>query len=264
MNISYIINYRTSDDYRYRNLITTLNWTSKLSNLKTILVEQDTYPRLIRSELPGNCNYIFAYNPGLFNRSWGFNIGCRNANSNIICLADGDILINKSNLVNSFKLCYHRYDAVNPYGKILDLTQQETQTLNGAGLNKLHWSGLLSTTGKVRPGTSFCGGVVVFRKNIYEQIGGFDERFQGWGGEDDAMTIKLNLLVKNTYQSSSYAFHLWHKSDSNNITSQESYKKNLELLCEYKKYKKSTMLKMCEKLGSKMGDRLKYLTNRSI
>ncbi|MCA9194412.1 MAG: hypothetical protein KDB03_21730 [Planctomycetales bacterium] len=69
-------------------------------------------------------------------------------------------------------------------------------------------------TGRERSGefVCFCGGLFMMRRNVYADLGGSDERFIGWGGEDDAMTIKLRRLVASPRTlTQSSAFHLWHE-----------------------------------------------------
>lgn len=58
----------------------------------------------------------------------------------------------------------------------------------------------------VQTGTS---AAFVLTRAIFEAVGGFDERFVGWGGEDNAFrrTVKRRFGVRRY---PSLAFHLWH------------------------------------------------------
>lgn len=52
-------------------------------------------------------------------------------------------------------------------------------------------------------------GVVAIPSRAFWLAGGFDERFKGWGGEDDAMRAQLDTLWAPA-ERSGIAFHLWH------------------------------------------------------
>lgn len=52
-------------------------------------------------------------------------------------------------------------------------------------------------------------GVVVFPRAAFEAMDGFDERFKGWGGEDDAQRAALEALYRAPTRVG-IAYHLWH------------------------------------------------------
>lgn len=52
-------------------------------------------------------------------------------------------------------------------------------------------------------------GVVAMPREAFELAGGFDERFKGWGGEDDAMRAVFETLWR-TPERIGIAYHLWH------------------------------------------------------
>ncbi len=52
-------------------------------------------------------------------------------------------------------------------------------------------------------------GVVVLPREAFERVGGFDQRFKGWGGEDDAMRAALEALWSPPTRYG-IALHLWH------------------------------------------------------
>ena len=75
---SYIITYRATDDpTRRANLEAVLAWLRLQTLAEVIVVEQDAAPTLgDLGAFPG-LRSLFAYNPGPFNKSWGFNVGVR-------------------------------------------------------------------------------------------------------------------------------------------------------------------------------------------
>lgn len=55
----------------------------------------------------------------------------------------------------------------------------------------------------------WCGGAVV-RRDDFERVGGYDERFDGWGGPDIAFGLTMNALVGPVRRIEGSALHLWH------------------------------------------------------
>jgi GT2 family glycosyltransferase len=58
---------------------------------------------------------------------------------------------------------------------------------------------------------NFPGGSLGVRREVYHAIGGMDESFEGWGGEDNEFLDRLNTT--NVFQGGFLpAVHLWHAS----------------------------------------------------
>lgn len=256
MNASYIITHRGKVGSRFNNLIFVLDWLSDL-NINIVLVEQDNRPYLADLNLsyPG-VDYVFAYNDGLFNRSWGFNIGFKYARGNVVAFSDSDIFMNLEELKNAFQECEQRYDAVNPYAQIVDMTESDTKDL-------LENPGLIDrckiyNDGPKRGYTVFCGGLVLFKRKAFETLGGFDERFVGWGGEDDALSFVLAELVQNRCEMPYTAYHLWHERTTYDGEQQPNILENRRLVKEYPTLTRSELLLQCESFLKSMGDPDKY------
>lgn len=51
---------------------------------------------------------------------------------------------------------------------------------------------------------------IVIPRRAYDVLGGFDERFKGWGGEDAALLRALDVLWGKHKSINAAIYHLWH------------------------------------------------------
>jgi GT2 family glycosyltransferase len=64
---------------------------------------------------------------------------------------------------------------------------------------------------------NFAGGSCAVRRDVYEAIGGHDEDFVGWGGEDVEFLDRLE--TRNVFRGAWMpAIHLWHPPAPSKIT----------------------------------------------
>ena len=261
MKASYIITFRDDDTHhRLENLAAVLDWLSGFQDLDVIVVEQDAVSALGEVKLPPNTNAVFAENGGAFNKSWGFNVGYRHAVSNVLAFGDADMIMNGEALAACFHACGGRHDAVNPYDRLIDLSPEESKIIMN-GHYDLEVTRRIEELNRVREGqfTCFCGGIFVIRRAVFEALGGFDERFLGWGGEDDAMTHKLVSLVRNLKtMENQEAFHLWHERDPRAMVGHAHYQDNLRLISEYRSLGRAELLQLCQGQAESMGNIAKY------
>ena len=78
------------------------------------------------------------------------------------------------------------------------------------------------------------GGCVIVHRDAWEQVGGYDERFRGWGGEDRAFAMALETLVHPGFRYPAPIYHLWHPTPVNERFGQPDWKYNQELLERYR------------------------------
>lgn len=70
------------------------------------------------------------------------------------------------------------------------------------------------------------GAINIVLRKYFEKVGGFDERFKGWGGEDDAFMIAMCTLCGSfSRPKGTKIWHLYHPKEP--LT---NYVNNLELL----------------------------------
>lgn len=79
------------------------------------------------------------------------------------------------------------------------------------------------------PITRQTGLINCFSKETYEQVGGFDEEFVGWGAEDDAFVFKIRRVTgkRELRCKGGAVLHLWHKkANDRSYLEGLQYKKN--------------------------------------
>jgi len=236
---SYLIPFKSQSAERLENLASLLKWLNSSSVLiEIILIEQDQLPQLEVFAAEHGVNYCFDQCNSAFNKSRAFNVGAKASQTEVLILGDADMILDHDCLEKCIEVCATQAEAVNPYQHLVELTQEQAKffidsgDLPGCDLPKGEHS--LSERQQSGEQLCFCGGVYLMRRKRYLEIGGMDERFQGWGGEDDAMSLKLQLHdVSQLIKQGGVAYHLWHTRSSARYQHSD-YQNNVSLLQDYK------------------------------
>ena len=113
-DVSYLITYRDSGPDRRANLGYLLKALSTLPGLEIILVEQNQEQQFQETHLPENCRYLFVFNPGHFNKSWGLNLAAGLTTTPVLIMADADVLLQQDSITQIIEQFKQGADAVNP------------------------------------------------------------------------------------------------------------------------------------------------------
>lgn len=169
----------------------------------------------------------------LFNISEARNNAYRKSCGDVLLFADTDTYIPIGQIAMGIYALGVGAPWVIPYGaqRYYNLTRQQTQAI-------LRQPDPLSLFEPVDPEnwdhkiTSWSGAVMVTR-DAYEAVGGFDEGFIGWGNEDNAFQIAMDIVVGQLQRTDGYAIHLWHPRGAADF-SQPFWPQNKERLDRYK------------------------------
>ncbi len=232
-SIACIITFRSSDDRARRdNLLAVLGWLARWPELPVVLVEQDDKPSL-RAELPHpNLHYRFVCNPGPFNKSWGLNVGARLTAAPWLLFHDADIILSHA-LNHAMSARNDGHHAISPFSTMLDLDPAESTHVRDGAFDWLPDRADQNRSdreakGEVMP---LAGASVLLSRSAYLAVGGWDERFVGWGGEDDAMSDLLRRAKVPTVELNTRpALHLYHSRGLSTTGNQPKYRNNIELL----------------------------------
>lgn len=183
---------------RLRNLLACLqalrDQSVPRSFYQVAVVETDDVPRWRDTLLPRTDHYLFAYKPGDFNKSWAVNAGVVNTpgRAEIICILDADALADRDFIARNVAR-FHHPGAMGhlSYRDMWCLDESATSwaieerlSRGAAALDPDHLRAFV-----LRRPPGCC---VWVRTSAFHRIGGMDERFEGWGGEDNDFAYRMD------------------------------------------------------------------------
>ncbi len=174
--------------------------------LEVIVVEHDPDDEL-RERLPESVRYFHVPRRlgEPFNKCLAMNHGARSAQSPVLAFLDGDCLIPHGQLADIVeKLGLDSgWQAVRPIRFLFLLGETDTRNLIDG--EEVETVVEVSEIQQNNPGLFTC-----VTRDVYWEIGGHDERFEGWGGEDNEF---LERLATRSLYPGGYAptIHLWHE-----------------------------------------------------
>ena len=206
--ISYVIGHRGQD--KVPNLQTVIQSIAGQHNdaVECIVVEQSSHSQA-SEQLPDWVNYhhLQVDESALYNRSLSFNYGVEQARGKYLVLHDNDLLVPACYTDEHLKYFDQGYELVNLKRFIFGLNQADSHRI--CTNRKLQNSYIPDYVMQNAKG----GGSLVISRQAYERIGGFDNRFEGWGAEDNELWQRAQIL--NIYPFSNLPLiHLWHKPQS--------------------------------------------------
>jgi hypothetical protein len=214
--ITVIIPFFDKDSYRRRNLAAVVdNFMFNYPDFEIIIAEQLSDSTYIKSVLipihPLLKHVQIKVGSDRFNKSYVINQTIRNyATYDIIMMSDADCIIPKiENSVFITELIKH--SVYFPFSRVNFLNEAHTRRyIKGNPLiQSAHKQDLFINR--------YTGLINVFNKTTFDVVGGFDEEFEGWGGEDDAFVDKCNRLVSPIKRCTGDVelLHLYHPKTNN-------------------------------------------------
>lgn len=200
---------------------------------EVIVVEQSWVPEF-QQLCPPDVVYIHSKttSPTMpFNRSWALNVGAVAARGKYLVLHDADMVVPADFASAIAKQLGSGLDALRLARFIFYLDQEASQRI---------WTSLQFTgVGEVSRVIANNPTPVAVVRDKYLQIGGHDESFFGWGGEDNEFMSRLRTLALG--EGAIFPiFHLWHPEAPN-----RSGDRNAGLLAKRLAYSPS---QRCQKL----------------
>ena len=111
-----------------------------------------------------------------------------------------------------------------PFSTVARLTRSQTATVLGGAPGAATFP-----TDAAGGRRAIGGGLVVVRREVYQVLGGWDERFEGWGAEDTWLGRELTRIAGAPAVDDAVLHHLWHPRDPHRRET-DSYARNRQLL----------------------------------
>ncbi|MFE3038585.1 glycosyltransferase family 2 protein [Kitasatospora indigofera] len=206
---------RGGSGHRLRNLLACLaalrDQVAVPGGYTVTVVEADEKPRW-REEIEELADeYLFVSHPGAFNKAWVVNAGVVNSavKAETVCVFDADLLPDQGFVARSLdRFREPGVGAFLPYRDMLYLDEDSsahavrTRCLDREpALDPATLRGFWMR----RP----VGGCVWLTREVFDRIGGMDERYENWGGEDVDLVLRLQSATA-LYTYDDFMVHLHH------------------------------------------------------
>jgi len=210
---------RGANAHRLRNLLACLlslrDQSAPRQSYRVVVVESDETSRHRETIEPFADEYLFAEKAGSFNKSWAVNVGVVNAAgaAQVVCVLDADVLADREFIARNAAR-FRRPGAMGhlSYRNMWCLDEAATgaaieERLTGHAPH-VPVEHLRAFVLRRPPGCC-----VWSRLSAYHRIGGMDERFEGWGGEDNDFLYRMH--TNSAFDShDDPLLHMYHPSSA--------------------------------------------------
>ena len=207
-DVSFIVGHRGEE--RLPHLLSTLASLLGQTGCDTeIVVVEQAEASVLEGRLPAGIRRIHQAPPraGMpYSRSWAFNRGVREAQGRFVVLHDNDVLAPAAYAAEVVRLGQAGYEAMRLQRFVFYLDQASTARMGEPGAAGSLLGG--------DPGLEFVrqnceGHTIAVDRDAYLRLGGHDEGFLGWGGEDNEFYDRCRLLRFHPWGYLPFV-HLWH------------------------------------------------------
>lgn len=147
------------------------------------------------------------HDDGPFNRSAAINQAVRSRHLwDVAVIADSDTWVDAEALRAAVSTAHETGRLCSALTAVIELDERCTEAILEAGLSERTLGVDAVRTGDLATQSS----VLAVPRKLWENIGGFDENFVGWGGEDNAFWRAATILGGEPRRIDGFAFHLWH------------------------------------------------------
>lgn len=192
-----VVHFRASSALRGRNAIASvcavLDQTLPRSEFRVVVVEQDSDPLHADILTPSVDQYIFAPNQGEYNRSWGRNVGAvaTRGQDEYLCFVDADLLLPQDFLEGCLAILRDSQDVgLLPQASLCYLDDVSSDLAIQTRLSTPQRAVDLTVSRAYRLMTNR-GGCIFVASHEFHAANGYDERYEGWGDEDNEFFERL-------------------------------------------------------------------------
>lgn len=202
--VSFILGHRGLD--RLPHLLLTLRSIAGQAGapIEAVVVEQ-SFQREVEDLLPRWVRYVHTPTPSPdyeYNRAWTFNAGARAARGTILVFHDNDMLVPAQYAAELMARARERWEFLDLKRFVFYLDERATR--------RVFDGNALPVGAPPRIAQNLRGGSVAVVRDAYFAVGGFDEEFIGWGGEDNEFWERASVRGEVNQFGYLPFLHLWH------------------------------------------------------
>jgi hypothetical protein len=208
--VSFLIGHRGLE--RLPNLLATLRSIAGQSGtpIECIVIEQ-SFTKEIETQLPSWVRYLHTPVPPNLDycRSATFNAAVPIAHGEVIIAHDNDMLVPERYASEVVARVKEGWQFIDLKRFIFYLTEEDTRAIfDGAPLRRDHATTIVQ---------NLKGGSIAATKDAYLAVGGFDEDFVGWGGEDLEFWERARAYGRVYEYGYLPIVHLWHRAQAGKV-----------------------------------------------
>jgi hypothetical protein len=204
-DVTFLIGHRGSA--RLAQLLATIESIAAQRDvaIECIVIEQDS-EAAAASHLPRWVHHVHTPPHSIempYCRSWAFNVGARHATGRLLVLHDNDMLVPDDYASSLLKHFDKGHEVINLKRFVFYLSELHTAEYLSGEAALMRWAPE-SIVQNLE-----AGGSVAIGREAFTRIGGMDESFVGWGGEDNEFWERAQTLRVWPYAYLPIV-HLWH------------------------------------------------------
>lgn len=231
--ITFVTHLRYDSEDRLKNLQTIMDYYYKnIPDSKFIFVEDDSdhNTNFNKLKFPKGTSFNFIKNDSIYYRTRALNYGFNMSDNPVVVSLDTDCIVPISSILMCKDALLNGATVAWPYNGYFidtDFNLHDNFIHNNHEynifLNDLNGNYELPLTSSYKGFHVRCtssdhlgtGGIVMFNKELFLKAGGYNEKFIGWGCEDNEILTRMNKLECKMFRDTrktSICFHLFHRN----------------------------------------------------
>lgn len=160
-------------------------------------------------------------NTTLFNRSQARNLGVDKASFDNLVLCDADTFPDVTSIPTAFSKIEEGSGWVLPYVRYYRLSREFSSQVIEEKINFIS-----KPYYDIKFVKNCWAGVICLNKTMFEQAGGYNEDYSGWGFEDYEFRDKLDKHVGRHLRLPGSVYHLWHEVEEGTTDDSSTFMSN--------------------------------------
>lgn len=147
-----------------------------------------------------------------FNRSKARNNAFRKVDRKYVLIGDADTVPFQENIMEGLTALVGTANWVIPYQTYFALTKESSDIILNSPYQDVLFAGL-----KHEFAFQSWAGQLLMRSDDFRKTGGYDERFENWGFEDEAFLMCLDAILGPHSRTRGNTYHLWHPRPAESV-----------------------------------------------